>query len=1209
MRLAALLFLLPLLLPAAPNRADILVYGCTSGGLTTAIQAKRMGKSVLMVCPEKHLGGLTSGGLGWTDSGNKAVIGGLSREFYHRVYLHYQKPEAWRWQQREQYGNKGQGTEALDSTGRTMWIFEPHVAEKVYEDWVRELNIPILRNTWLNRASGVTLRNGRIQSIRTLDGKTFSAQVFVDATYEGDLMAAAKVDYHVGRESRATYNEQWAGIQTGVLHHRHHFGVLPKPISPYVIPGDPSSGVLPRVSTTPPGNYGDGDNKVQAYCFRMCLTRHPENRVPFPKPAGYDPREYELLLRIYEAGWRETFDKFDPIPNLKTDTNNHGPFSTDNIGRNYDYPEASYARRREIIDEHIRYQQGWLYFIANDPRVPADVRTRMAEWGLARDEFTDNNNWPHQMYIREARRMVGRYVMTENELLKRRPTPEPIGMGSYGIDSHNIQRYITPDGHIQNEGDIGVSTNGPYQISYGSLVPKRGQAANLIVPVALSSSHIAYGSIRMEPVFMILGQSAATAAAIAIDRKLPVQDVPYDVLRARLLADGQVLEYPVPPVRIVRDKWGIPHIYGKTDADTVFGAIYAQAEDDYPRIEANYLFALGRAAEADGEAKLLQDLRAKLYMDPYELRDQYTNAPPWLKQLMDAWANGLNHYLKTHPGTPRRVIHYWEPWMALAFTEGSIGGDIERINLTQLGAFYNQPLAELPNPDREPRGSNGIAIAPSLTRNKAALLLINPHTSFYFRSELHMVSEEGLNAYGAATWGQFFIYQGFNDKAGWMHTSSGADVIDEFLLTVTARNGRYFYQYGNEERPLRTRTLTVPYKDGNTLKQRTFRVYYSHHGPIVRSQDGRWVAVRLMHNPVTALTQSYQRTKATNYRTYRDTMQLRTNSSNNTVFADAEGNIAYFHGNFMPRRDTRFDYTKPVDGNNPATDWQGLHNVDDLPNLLNPATGWLYNANNWPWSAAGPVSPRRENFPAYVENGTENARGIHALRLLPGAKDVTIESLLAMAYSNQLPWFEDRIPALIRAFDASPDPATADAINELRRWNYRWSTDSVATSLAIFYGEEIRRLRGELTDAQRLTAWRAAITRLTADHGSWRTPWGAINRFQRISPAIESVFDDAKPSLPVGFTSNTYGSLASFGARQYPNTKKWYGTSGNSFVAIVEFGPRLRAVAISAGGSSGDPASPHFNDQAPLYPGGQLRPVYFYPEDVNANKEREYRLQ
>jgi hypothetical protein len=546
-------WLLPLVvcsaLSGATREADVVIYGCTSGAITAAIQTKRMGKTAVIACPERHLGGLTAGGLGWTDSGNKAVIGGLSREFYHRVWLHYQQPSAWKWQKREEYGNKGQGTEAMDSGARTMWIFEPHVAERVFEDWVRDYKIQVYRNAWLDRDKGVRMEGGRITSIRMLNGDTYRGKVFLDATYEGDLMAAAGVDFHVGRESTATYGEKWNGVQTGVLHHRHHFGVLKTPISPYAVPGDPKSGVLPRISTDPPGNYGDGDKRVQAYCFRVCLTQVLENRLPFPKPAGYDPKEYELLLRIFEAGWRETFDKFDPIPNAKTDTNNHGPFSTDNIGRNYDYPEASYERRREIIDEHVRYQQGWFYFIANDPRVPAEVRTAMAKWGLAKDEFLDNGHWPHQIYVREARRMIGRYVMTEHELLKRRSTPEPVGMGSYTIDSHNVQRYITPEGYVQNEGDIGVPTNGPYQIAYGALVPKKGQAENLLVPVCVSASHIAFGSIRMEPVFMVLGQSAATAAVLAIEGNIAVQDVPYAQLRSRLLKDGQVLEYAPPAVQ------------------------------------------------------------------------------------------------------------------------------------------------------------------------------------------------------------------------------------------------------------------------------------------------------------------------------------------------------------------------------------------------------------------------------------------------------------------------------------------------------------------------------------------------------------------------------------------------------------------------------------------------------------------------------------
>jgi len=532
-------FLVPMpSLHAAEHEADIIIYGGTSSAVSAAVQAVRMGRSVLVVSPDTHLGGLSAGGLGWTDTGKKATIGGVAREFYHRVWKRYQQPDAWRWQQQDEYGNTGQGTKAIDGENRTMWIFEPHVAEAVFEEFVAELGITVHRDTWLDREGGVVLRDGRIQSLRTLAGDTYRGKMFIDATYEGDLMAAAGVAYHVGREANAVYGETWNGIQTGVLHHRHWFM---SDISPYRIPGDPASGLLPRVSAEPPGEFGAGDHRVQAYCFRLCMTDHPENRVPFEKPEGYDPAQYELLARVYASGWREQFDKFDPIPNKKTDTNNHGPFSFDNIGMNYDYPDASYERRREIISEHETYQRGLLYFTANDPSVPDDVRESMSRWGLAKDEFKDNNHWPHQIYVREARRMVGAYVMTEHDTLGKREVPQSVGMGSYTLDSHNVQRYVKPDGFVQNEGDIGVKAPKPYRIAYGSLTPKAEQCANLLVSVCVSSSHIAFGSIRMEPVFMILGQSAATAAALAIEAETPVQEVDYDKLRVRLLADGQAL--------------------------------------------------------------------------------------------------------------------------------------------------------------------------------------------------------------------------------------------------------------------------------------------------------------------------------------------------------------------------------------------------------------------------------------------------------------------------------------------------------------------------------------------------------------------------------------------------------------------------------------------------------------------------------------------
>ena len=520
------------------HTADIIIYGGTSAAITAAVQAKKLGKSVIVVSPDKHLGGLSSGGLGFTDTGNKEVIGGLSREFYHRLFLHYDKPESWKWQQKSEYGNKGQGTPAIDGSNRTMWIFEPHAAENVFEDFVRENELNILRDEWLDRKNGVMLDNGRIVSIKTLSGKTFNGKMFLDATYEGDLMAAAGVSYHVGREATSMYQEEWNGIQTGVLHHKHWFA---KNIDPYVVPGDPSSGLLPRISKDDPGKKGDGDHRIQAYCFRMCLSSHPDNRIPFVRPPGYDSTQYELLARVYAAGWDETFEKFDDIPNRKTDTNNHGPFSTDNIGMNYDYPEATYEKRQEIIKEHELYQKGLMYFLSHDSRVPDEVRNKMNEWGLSKDEFNDNGNWPRQIYVREARRMIGEYVMTEHDVLSKREVPEPVGMGSYTVDSHNVQRYVKPDGFVQNEGDIGVGTPKPYSISYRSLVPKKEECKNLLVPVCVSSSHIAYGSIRMEPVFMILGQSAVTAASLAIDEEISVQEVQYDKLKRQLEKDNQRL--------------------------------------------------------------------------------------------------------------------------------------------------------------------------------------------------------------------------------------------------------------------------------------------------------------------------------------------------------------------------------------------------------------------------------------------------------------------------------------------------------------------------------------------------------------------------------------------------------------------------------------------------------------------------------------------
>lgn len=684
-------------------------------------------------------------------------------------------------------------------------------------------------------------------------------------------------------------------------------------------------------------------------------------------------------------------------------------------------------------------------------------------------------------------------------------------------------------------------------------------------------------------------------------------------------------------VTIVRDDWGIPHVHGHTDADAVFGMIYAQAEDDFNRVETNYLNSRGRLAEAEGEPAIYSDLRMKLFIDPDSMKAKYAASPAWLRSLMNAWADGLNFYLYRHPDVKPRVITRFEPWMALTFSEGSIGGDIERVSLAELESFYgHEPVSRVAlaaeHAPREPGGSNGIAIAPKNTIAHHALLLINPHTSFFFRAELQMASDEGLDAYGAVTWGQFFVYQGFNTRTGWMHTSSGVDNIDEYLETIVRKDGRLYYKYGTALRPVIVDTITVPYRTASGMAAKRFTVYRTHHGPIVREADGKWIAIRLMQEPLKALIQSYSRTKARSYREFRQTMELHTNSSNNTIFADADGDIAYFHSNFIPRRDTRFDWTKPVDGSDPRTEWHGVLSIDQTPGLLNPPNGWLFNVNDWPWSAAGKYSPKRADYPAYVETGLESPRGYHALRVLENRHHFTLDTLVAAAYDSYLPAFAELIPPLVQAYDALPTHDStrsrlADQIAMLRTWDYRWGASSIPTSLAVFYGEALRHdvgssfLMTEMSEgkpitaiapAARLAALAEASGRLTADFGTWRTPWGDINRFQRLTGDIVQPFNDAAPSIPVPFTSSVWGSLASFGARPYPGTKKWYGTSGNSFVAAVEFGPRVRAVAITAGGESGHPSSPHFNDEAQRYATGNLREVYFYPSQLVGHTERTY---
>lgn len=711
------------------------------------------------------------------------------------------------------------------------------------------------------------------------------------------------------------------------------------------------------------------------------------------------------------------------------------------------------------------------------------------------------------------------------------------------------------------------------------------------------------------------------ALACALALPLPAVAQPGDAARWHAHAAA---------VTITRDDWGVAHVRGRSDADAVFGMIYAQAEDDFNRIETNYLTNLGRLAEAEGESAVWQDLRQRLFADPVQLQADYARSPAWLRGLMQAWADGLNFYLATHHATHPRVLTRFEPWMALAFSEGSIGGDVERISLTQLESFYGKRQVAMTDLERgrvfrEPQGSNGIAIAPARTRDGHPLLLINPHTSFFFRSEQQVTSDQGLNVYGAATWGQFFIYQGWNAHAGWMHTSSGVDNIDEFAETIVEKGGARFYRYGSALRPVTSATITLRVKGA---APRSFTVYRTHHGPIVRAADGKWIATALMWRPVAALEQSFLRTKATSFAAFRKVAALQANSSNNTLFADDRGTIAFLMPQFMPVRDDRFDYTKPVDGSDPATDWHGLHRLDQLPERVNPANGWLFNTNDWPWSSAGPNSPRASDYPRYFDQVGENPRGLHATLLLGSPTRFTLDGLVTAAFDSYLPAFPRLLPALFAAYDALPagDPRRAKLAGPvalLRGWNCRWSAASPETSLAVFWAENLWRLTadrnppkglarydflvGGSSADERLAALQDAADRLRQDFGDWRVPWGTINRFQRNDGAIQQRFDDAKPSMPVPFASAQWGSLASFGAKRYPGTTRYYGTSGNSFVAAVEFGPRVKARAVTAGGESGDPKSPHFIDQAQRYAAGDLRPVYFYPDELKGHVERVYR--
>lgn len=689
-------------------------------------------------------------------------------------------------------------------------------------------------------------------------------------------------------------------------------------------------------------------------------------------------------------------------------------------------------------------------------------------------------------------------------------------------------------------------------------------------------------------------------------------------------------------ITITRDTWGVPHIYGKTDADVVFGVLYTQCEDDFARVEENYLDAIGRLAEVDGESALYHDLRARLFMDTTQAIATYKKSPAWMKQLLDAFADGTNYYLYTHPDVKPRLLKRFQPWMPLMFSEGSIGGNISVISIDRIKDFYEQRKTswhyDFDKYEREPVGSNGFAIAPAKSATKNALLLINPHTSFYFRSEVHMVSQAGLNAYGAVTWGQFFIYQGFNEHCGWMHTSSGADSVDEYLETIEKKDNGIFYRYGNSLKPVRTQKVRLPYKSGNGMQYKEFTLYWTQHGPIVGEKNGKWVAVSMMNTPLNALEQSYLRTKATGYASFKDVMKLNGNASNNTVFADRDGNIAYWHGNFMPKRDQKFDWSQPLDGSNPATEWKGLHTADEIVQVRNPASGWIQNCNSTPFTLSGNSSPDKSKYPNYMAPDAENYRGINAVRVLSQKRIFTLDTLIAAANDPHLAAFDELLPALLTAYKSVSATAEngsndlTEAIQVLQSWDKNYGVKSVGTTLGIFWGEKIQRLArsrvpadqrldflsftdfviNKTSDQEKINALKETLTDLTRDFGTWKTPWGDINRYQRLTGKIGETYDDQKPSTPVGFTPSSWGSLAAYGARTAPNTKKRYGYVGNSFVAVVEFGKRIKARSVVTGGQDSRPGAKHFTDQAPLFCAGQFKDVWFYPEDVKQHVEKTY---
>ena len=691
-------------------------------------------------------------------------------------------------------------------------------------------------------------------------------------------------------------------------------------------------------------------------------------------------------------------------------------------------------------------------------------------------------------------------------------------------------------------------------------------------------------------------------------------------------------------ITIYRDNYGVPHIYGKTDADAVFGLLYAQCEDDFARVEMNYIEKLGRLAEIKGETKLYDDLLIRLVIDQQQAKADYTKAPAWLKKLCMAFADGVNFYLYKHPAVKPALLHRFEPWYPLLWTDGSIGAiNTAGISTAEIKNFYSEEKAvavvNTTTEEKEATGSNGFAFSPKITENGHAILYINPHVTFYFRPEVHMVSEEGLNAYGAVTWGQFFIYQGFNEYCGWMHTSSAVDAADAYIEKVTRKNGGYYYEYEGMEKPVRLKQLGIGYKLPDTsFAIKNFETFHTGHGPVMAQRNDQWISLKADNRLLNGLIQCWQRTKAKGLEDFKKTLDLKGNISNNTVYADAQGNIAYWHGNRIPKRDTSYNWNEPVDGSIQATEWKGYHSINETVHSINPVNGWLQNCNSTPFTVAGINSPKKENYPAYMAPDGENFRGINAVRTLSEQKSYDLDKVIAAGYDRRLSAFEVLVPEMVSRFErlAADNPLfdVFDAVYTLSGWDYRSGENSVATTLATEWGSLLQPLISKTTlpagmkadqvnlttafarnasTSQLLRPLQLAMGNLKDKYGSWKIPWGSINRFQRLSPAIDNVFNDSAPSIPVGFASATWGQLPSYVSRTFPGTKNRYGYNGNSFICAVEFGKRIKARSLLAGGNSGDPASPHFTDQAAMYSKGKFKDVLFYKEDVLKHVERKYR--